>query len=392
VKKSLTSWGLIWIIVALVFTLHAGAPALYAQGPTGDAEADIGIQNEAFELEVIRLVNQERVSRGLHPLRLNTNLRDSARDHNQDMIDNDFFDHEGSDGSLPWDRACDHGYTPYGSSCYVGENIAGGYSTPAAVFNAWMSSQGHRDNMLNSEYREIGVGHTTGGAFSHYWTMDLGAQPLVLPVFINNDEDETSSRQVTITLTKEDVSSWGSIGPITGVQISEDPSFAGATWQPWSQTMPFTLSSGNGTKTVYVRFTDGSTQVTSSDTITLNEPIPSLSLSTNKITFLAEVGSGQTSPASITFVINNDGGDVLHWTAADDAGWLILGSTSGDAPASVDVWVDNSSGILDSLGKKTATITVTATNPDAVNTPQTISVVLNVVEEIHAIYLPLVVQ
>lgn len=391
-KKSLTSWGLLWIIVALVATLHTAAPALYAQGPTGDAEADISIQNEAFELEVIRLVNQERISRALHPLRLNTNLRDAARAHNQDMINNGFFGHEGSDGSLPWDRACDHGYTPYGSSCYVGENIAGGQSTPAAAFNAWMNSPGHRDNILNSLYREIGMGHATGGTYSHYWTMDLGAQPGVLPVFVNNDEDETSSRQVTITLTKEDVSNSGSIGTITGVQISEDPSFAGATWQPWSQTVPFTLSSGNGTKTVYVKFTDGSTQVTSSDTITLNEPIPSLSLSTNSITFLAEVGSGQTSPGTVTFAINNDGSDVLHWTAGDDAGWLVLGSTSGDAPASVDVWVDNSSGILDSLGRQAATITVTATNPDAVNTPQTISVVLNVVEEIHAIYMPLIVQ
>ncbi len=156
--------------------------------------------------------------------------------------------------------------------------------------------------------------------------------------------------------------------------------------------MPFTLSPRNETKTVYVRFTDGSTQVTSSDSITLNEPIPSLSVSTNKITFLAEVGSGQTSPASVTFAINNDGGDILHWTAIDNAAWLILGSTSGDAPASVDVWVDNSSGILDSLGTKTATITVTATNPDAVNTPQTISVALNVVEEVHATYLPLILQ
>lgn len=390
-KKVLTSWCLVWTIVMLLVSMHTGAPALYAQGPAGDAGADISIQNETFELEVIRLVNEERISRGFHPLRLNTDLRDAARAHNQDMITNNFFDHQGSDGSLPWDRACDQGFTPYGLNCYVGENIAGGQSSPASVFNSWMTSQGHRENMLNPVYREIGVGHTTGGIYNHYWSMDLGAQPGVLPVFVNNDEDETSSRQVTVTLTKEEVSSMGSIGPITGVKISDDPSFAGAIWQPWSQTVPFTLSSGNGTKTVYVRFTDGSTQVTSSDTITLNEPFPSLSLSTNKITFLAEVGSGQTLPGTVSIAINNDGSDILHWTASDNAAWLILSTTSGDAPASVDNWVDNSSGILNSLGKHTATITVAATNPDAVNTPQTISVTLSVVEEVHPTYLPLIV-
>jgi uncharacterized protein YkwD len=392
-NKSVTFLGRAWIIVALVITLFAGTSTLHAQNPTNEAVDDIKAQNEAFELEVIRLLNQERISRGLHPLLLNNSLTDAARAHNQDMISNGFFDHIGSDGSWPWDRACDQGYTPYGGGgCFVAENIAAAQTTPAQVFNTWMNSQGHRDNMLDPNYREIGVGHATGGAYGHYWTMDLGAQPGVLPIFINNDDSETDSRQVTITLTKEDVSDWGSIGEITGVQISEDSSFSGATWQSWSQTTPFTLSPGNGIKTVYVRFTDGSTDVISSDTITLNESIPSLSVSTNSIIFLAEVGSGQTLPSTTSFAVNNDGGDVLHWTASDDAAWLVLGSTSGDAPANVDVWVDNSGDILNSLGEYAATITVTATNPDAVNTPQTISVSLKVVEEVHITYLPTVFQ
>jgi hypothetical protein len=246
--------------------------------------------------------------------------------------------------------------------------------------------------MLNPDYREIGVGHTTGGTWGNYWTMDLGAQPKVLPVFINNDAEETSSRQVTITLTKEDVSSWGSIGDITGVQISENAWFDGASWKPWSKTIPFTLSPTYGNRTVYVRFTDSSIQVVSLDQIILSKSVPSLSLSTNSLSFLAEVGSGESTPATAKFMINNDGGDVLHWKASDNAAWLVLGSTSGDAPETVDVRVDNSSGVLNSLGKKTATITVTATNSDAVNTPQTISVVLNVVEEIHSTHVPILLR
>lgn len=392
-KKTLTFLGLVCTVTALVATLHTGASPLYAQRPTGDTDGSKGVQNEAYELELIHLVNQERISRGLHPFRLNNLLTNAARDHNQDMIDNEFFGHVGSDGSLPWDRVCDHGYTPYGwGGCFAAENIAGTQPTPAQVFDAWMDSPDHRDTMLDPDYREVGVGHATGDPYGHYWTMDLGAQPMVLPVFVNNDDSNTDLRQVTITLTKEDVSDWDSIGSITGVQISEDPTFTGATWQTWSQTIPYILSQGNGTKTVYVKFTDGSTEVISSDTITLNESVPSLSLSTNNITFLAEVGSAHAIPSTISFTINNDGGDVLHWTASDDSAWLVLGSTSGDAPDTVYVWVDNSGGILSTLGENTATITVIATNPDALNTPQTVTVQLNVVVEVHATYLPLILQ
>ena len=390
-KKSIAFWLLVWVIVALATPVVAGAPAVYAQEPGSEPGADIITQDEGYELEVIRLVNQERVSRGLHPLRRNSSLTNAARDHNRDMIDNNFFDHTGSNGSTPSERACSRGYEPYGwGACYVGENIGGGYSSPTSVFNGWMGSQGHRDNMLNPDYREIGVGDTTGGTWGHYWTMNLGSQPKVLPAFINNDAAETSSRQVTITLTKEDVSSWGSIGDITGVQISESAWFDGASWQPWSKTIPFTLSSAYGNKTVYVRYTDSSIQVVTLDQILLSSSVPSLSLSTNSLSFFAEVGSGQATPAIAKFTINNDGGDVLHWNASDNAAWLVLGSTSGDAPETVDVWIDNSSGVRNSLGTKTATITVTATNPDAVNTPQTISVVLNVVEELHSTHVPLI--
>jgi len=271
----------------------------------------------------------------------------------------------------------------------VGENIGAGYTTPADVVNGWMNSPGHRDNLLNSKYREIGVGHSTGGSWGNYWTMDLGAQPNVLPVFIDDDADESTSRQVTLTLTKEDVSSWGSLGPITGVQINEDSSFSGATWQSWSQTISFTLSPGNGTKTVYVKFTDGSNQVTSSDSIVLDEPVLILSVSPQSVTFLAQVGSGQTVPSAATLSISNTGDGILDWTAGGSETWLLLGSTGGTAPADVSVSVDNSGGVLDSLGTVAAMVTVAATSGDALNTPQTIPVTVHVVEEIHAIYLPM---
>ncbi|MCP4428900.1 MAG: hypothetical protein GY803_30825 [Chloroflexi bacterium] len=362
---------------------------LWAQTPVSD---DVFVvQDEAFELEVIRLTNIERTSRGLYPLKRNLDLIDAARLHNQDMIDNNFTDHIGSDDSTPAERACRAGYTPYGwGDCYVGENIAWGYTTPSSVVQGWMNSQGHKDNILNPNYREIGVGHNVGGTYGNYWTMGLGAQPSVLPVFINDDDEETTTRDVTMTLTKEDVSSWGSIGDITGVKISEDSSFTGVSWQSWAQNLPFTLSPGNGTKTVYVRFTDGSNEVTSSDMIELNEPVPYLAVSPSSVTLLAEVGSGQTIPETAVISIENNGGDVLMWTAVPEQTWLQLDKGSGTAPDSITALVDNSGGILDSVGTKTADITVTATNPDAQNTPQTVSVSVLVVNTIYDVYLPVI--
>jgi uncharacterized protein YkwD len=395
-RRSKVAWlpKLVCIVATLVAPFFFNGSFLHAQEPTGDSQANLAAQNEAFELEVIRLVNVERTSRGLHPLARNSSLTESARAHNQDMILNHFFDHTGSNGSSPAQRACAHGYAPYGwGECFVGENIAAGYSTPAEVMQGWMNSSGHQANILKPEYREIGMGHATGGDYEDYWTMDLGAQPNVLPAFINDDAVETPSCQVAISLTKEDVSSWGSIGPITGVQISENPSFSGAAWQSWSQHIPFTLTPGNGTKTVYVRFKDQDNRtVSSNDSILLNEPMPRLSIGQDTLVFLSELGSGQTVPVSLAMDIQNGGADILHWTASDNRDWLVLASGSGDAPAKVNVWVNNSTGVLNSLGTKTATITVSATNPNALDTPQSINVIIHVVEHLDASYLPLILH
>lgn len=51
----------------------------------------------------------------------------------------------------------------------VGENIAAGQQTPAEVMNAWMNSQGHRENIMNSSFGQIGVGVVKGGSYGIYW-------------------------------------------------------------------------------------------------------------------------------------------------------------------------------------------------------------------------------
>ena len=117
----------------------------------------------SFEEEVVRLVNKERTSRGLKPLTQNWELSRVARYKSQDMKDNRYFSHNSPTYGSPGKMIRDFGisYRSYG------ENIAKGYSTPQAVVDGWMNSSGHRQNILNPSFTQIGVGYVASG---NYWT------------------------------------------------------------------------------------------------------------------------------------------------------------------------------------------------------------------------------
>ncbi|MFQ6171053.1 CAP domain-containing protein [Oryzobacter sp. R7] len=119
--------------------------------------------------EVVRLVNVERAKVGCVALRSDSRLATAARLHSEDMARQDYFSHTSLDGRTWIQRIQAQGYTA-GS----GENIAAGYSTPAAVMTAWMNSSGHRANILNCASRAIGVGIGKGGTYGTYWTQDFG--------------------------------------------------------------------------------------------------------------------------------------------------------------------------------------------------------------------------
>ena len=132
----------------------------------------VGMAHADFASEVIELVNIEREARNLHPLSYNEELTLAARLHSQDMGDQNYFDHTSLDGREFYERIADAGYD-YQIS---GENIAAGYPTPEAVVNGWMNSDGHRANILDPDYCDIGVGYAAvnGSDFYHYWTQDFG--------------------------------------------------------------------------------------------------------------------------------------------------------------------------------------------------------------------------
>ncbi|WP_322747034.1 CAP domain-containing protein [Streptomyces fagopyri] len=116
---------------------------------------------------VVALVNRARGKAGCSPVTLNAKLSKAARRHSADMAGHRNMSHRGSDGSGPGRRITRAGYD---WSAY-GENVAYGYSTAAAVMAAWMSSPGHRRNILTCGFTEIGVGLAQPGS---YWTQDFG--------------------------------------------------------------------------------------------------------------------------------------------------------------------------------------------------------------------------
>ena len=116
-----------------------------------------------FESEVVRLVNDIRLQNGLSPLTENWELSRVARYKSQDMKDNGYFAHNSPTYGAPFQMIRAFGL----SFRTAGENIAKGYSTPQAVVNGWMNSSGHRANILNASYRQIGVGYVAQG---NYWT------------------------------------------------------------------------------------------------------------------------------------------------------------------------------------------------------------------------------
>ena len=134
----------------------------------------VGVAQADFESEVIELVNVEReaCNCNLHPLSYNQELTVAARRHSQDMGDQNYFDHTSLDGRKFYERITDAGYNY--QTC--GENIAAGYATPAAVVDGWMNSDGHRANILDPDYCDIGVGYAAvaGTQYYHYWTQDFG--------------------------------------------------------------------------------------------------------------------------------------------------------------------------------------------------------------------------
>lgn len=124
-------------------------------------ESDISQQAKA----VLSLVNAEREKQGLSSLTLSDKLTAVANEKARDMAENNYFNHTSPTYGSPFQMLQQYGIR-YRSA---GENIAAGQRTPEEVMQSWMNSSGHRANILNSSYTEIGIGYYAGGSYGTEW-------------------------------------------------------------------------------------------------------------------------------------------------------------------------------------------------------------------------------
>ena len=126
---------------------------------------------------LLREVNMQRALNGAQALRLNNRLNAAAQKHAEDMARRDFFDHRSPDGRGFQERATSEGY-PWRA---IAENLGAGLSSPRSTADAWMTSPGHRENMLNRDFTDAGIGYYQPSGeekrprFSHYWVILFGA-------------------------------------------------------------------------------------------------------------------------------------------------------------------------------------------------------------------------
>lgn len=131
----------------------------------GDENATDRGEQGSYAQEVLDLVNKERSKQGLKALELSNKLDNLAVMKAKDMVNKNYFDHTSPTYGSPFNMLQTYGVT-YRSA---GENIAAGQKTPQEVMTAWMNSSGHRANILNKDYTQLGVGKATGGSYGVYW-------------------------------------------------------------------------------------------------------------------------------------------------------------------------------------------------------------------------------
>jgi uncharacterized protein YkwD len=207
---------------------------------------------------VVELTNRIREKQNLAPLKACDSLMEAADAHAKDMATRNYFDHRSPDGKTMFDRL-----KPIVGVGFQGENIAAGQESPESAISSWSRSPGHRANLLNRDFREIGVGRATNekSEYGTYWVQDFCGRDEVWPVVINGEAFETTTTAVSLYIYAP---------PQTvRMRIANDNGDFGA-WQPVAERIKWTIGSGKGVHliTVQTENNDG-IQTTASDTIRL---------------------------------------------------------------------------------------------------------------------------
>ena len=153
------------VLALLLLPVHV-ALAAPEQAPSSAASPDV--------MRVLDLTNAERTKVGAAPLTLSAELTVAAQSYSEVLASGDCFAH--TCGPMP-DFAARDAAAGYLGWTAIGENLAGGFTTPEAVVAGWMASPGHRANVLSASFSEIGVGVASGSSrFGMCWTQEFGSR------------------------------------------------------------------------------------------------------------------------------------------------------------------------------------------------------------------------
>lgn len=118
----------------------------------------LGIISSIEPQNVVEETNSARIARGLSPLKESEKLKIAAQKKAQDMAEKGYWAHISPTGQTPWDFMRETGYT----YSIAGENLARDFSDVGSMISAWLASPSHKENLLNKDYAEIGIGVAQG--------------------------------------------------------------------------------------------------------------------------------------------------------------------------------------------------------------------------------------
>jgi uncharacterized protein YkwD len=169
------------VVIAAVVLATVGAVMVSAAEPN-EAEAASAVRAcgggkiklNAKEERTLHLHNQARKNRGLRALCVHPKLTRAARAHSAEMIRKDYFGHGNTGGRL---KRYGYKWSTYGENIGWGPGSRG---SPAAIFDGWMDSRGHRSNILAKKFQEVGIGTATDTFKGHknttMYTVDFGTR------------------------------------------------------------------------------------------------------------------------------------------------------------------------------------------------------------------------
>ena len=337
-----------------------------------------------YEQQVVELVNDACADQGLPPLKRSDPLEQAARYHSTDLGQDDYFSHDTYDrvGS-ELDFVCDtwQRIAAFASGANA-ENIAAGYTTPQAVVQAWLSSPGHKNNILNTYSKEIGVGYYEGsGSYYNYWVQDFSRREEVYPLVINGEDISTDSPAVSLYI----------YGDWQEIRLRNDDG-AWTDWHPFQTIIGWTLHEEAGDHTVTAELRSGSQTATSSDTIylSIDSSQPILGNLPDSLSFTFSIPDQRLIPeAQWVTPLNLGNSTPLEWQVTVDGPQFTSAPSTGTTPNEFAITVENFDQHTPNV--YSGAVQVAVTDPPAVSgSPHVINMTLRVVEtSILPLYLPM---